>query len=144
MTRNEVLNVQCVFTARLQDRDSGLHSARDAAGFPWSSLRDLKCKMLCRDPRVVLASGSSTAGCKACGKSVEETLVEQSVRIKTLGGGARPIVNGKVAVRLCDAKAPVFMRVRTVLRRSIRGAHSGATKVVRRSYELCSPGLRAA
>ena len=33
---------------------------------------------------------SSIAGCKACGKSVEESLVEQLVRIKTLGGDAHP------------------------------------------------------
>ena len=87
------------------------------------------------DPRVVLASGFSTAGCKACGKSVEESLVEQSVRIKTLVGGARPVRNGKVAVRLCDAKAPVFMRVRTVLRRfdsrGTLGCDEGCTKKLR-------------
>ena len=40
---------------------------RDTAGFPWSSLPDLKCKMPCR-------------GCNACGKSVEESVVEQSMR----------------------------------------------------------------
>jgi hypothetical protein len=40
---------------------------RDTAGFSWSSLPDLKCKMPCR-------------GRNACGKSVEEAVVEQSMR----------------------------------------------------------------